>query len=66
MFCKHEWKVLSETTTESRLELSIRAMSEANLNISTLPWQLCDAERTHIQIMVCEKCGEIKRYSEKI
>ena len=63
MFCKHEWQLLSETTTESKLEHS---MKQLNQLIKSLPWQLCDAERKHIQTFSCKKCGLLKRFVEEI
>lgn len=65
--CKHEWKLLSETVTKSKYESSIEAVKDlcANTKLS-LPWQMCDADRKHIQLFTCEKCGKLKRYVEKI
>jgi hypothetical protein len=66
MFCNHEWNVLSETVTKSKLENSIEAFRAAGGENFKLPRQLCCAERKHIQIINCTKCGKIKRYVEDI
>ncbi len=65
-FCKHEWKILSEKTTISRLESAmeqIKAGFEGNVKI---PPQLCDASRKHIQVVTCEKCGKLKQFVTKV
>lgn len=62
MFCKHNWKVLSETVTKSKYEVAMDAMkTQGGVGKVKLPWQLCCAERKHIQIVVC-KCGKLKRF----
>lgn len=67
MFCKHEWQMISETTTESKFESSMEAMKNAGVSsIKTLPHQLCDGKRKHIQAFVCKKCGKLKRFVETI
>lgn len=62
LFCKHEWKVLSEITIKSKLEVVVQEL----VGCSNLPWQLADADRKHIQVFVCDKCGKLKRFVEKI
>ena len=62
MFCKHEWKLLSETVTKSKYELAIEAMTDVVQGTTSLPVQLCDADRKHIQVFVCDKCGKFKRF----
>lgn len=58
--CKHNWKILSEVKTESRLEQLRKAdCNEINLRGSML------AEFTTkklIQIVVCDNCGKLKRF----
>jgi hypothetical protein len=66
MFCKHEWKVLSETVTLSKFESSMKAWEGISPSKITLPSQLCDAERKHIQIVTCDKCGKLHRFVETI
>ena len=65
LFCKHSWKLESETTTKSKFEM---AMSSLPVGVSTskLPWQLCDGDRKHVQVFSCSKCGAIKRFVESI
>ena len=65
MFCRHEWKLLSETTTKSKFESSMEALPSGAQKMQ-LPWQLCDADRKHIQTFSCEKCGKLKRYVVQI
>ena len=62
LFCKHSWYLLSETTTKSKFE---HARQITN-NKGNLPWQLCDAGRKHIQVFKCVKCGQLKRFVERI
>ena len=66
MFCKHEWALLSETTTTSKFDDSVRAFSHAGGAKFTLPDQLCCADRKHIQVFTCGKCGNLKRFVEEI
>ena len=64
MFCKHKWKLLSETVTKSKFEVAVEG-AKGTSKIK-LPWQVCDAERKHIQTFACEKCGKLKRFVEII
>lgn len=66
MFCKHEWKTLSETVTKSKFEIAREALRIENLSEISMPHQLCDADRKHIQIVTCDKCGKLKRFVENI
>ena len=63
MFCKHEWKLLSETVTKSKFEVATEALSDRTTKMS-LPWQMSDTSRKHIQVFTCEKCGKLKRFVE--
>jgi hypothetical protein len=65
MFCKHDWKLLSETVTKSKLEVATSQFSGGAGKLR-LPWQLCDADRKHIQAFTCSKCGKFKRFVEDI
>jgi len=65
MFCKHKWALLSETVTKSKYEHAMAKMG-SNCTSIKLPWQLCDADRKHIQVFVCEKCGKMNRFVEDI
>lgn len=64
--CNHEWKVLSETVTKSKYEDSLKVSAEVLAKSVNLPHQLCCADRKHIQIVVCDKCGKLKRFVEDI
>ena len=64
LFCKHEWKIVSEITTKSRFEVATTQLN--NTKPKTIPWQLCDARRKHIQIVTCDKCGKLRRFVETI
>ena len=66
IFCKHEWKLLSTETTISKYECAIKAFDLRNLSSLRLAHQLCDAERKHIQVFSCDKCGNLKRFVESI
>ena len=62
MFCKHEWKVLSETVTKSALEVS----AKCNVTGRGLPESIMNTDRKHIQVFTCDKCGKLKRFVEDI
>lgn len=66
LFCKHEWKKISESTTQSKFEHSISVSQSVSQGVKSLPHQLVCAERKFIQVFSCEKCGKIKRFIEKI
>lgn len=66
MFCVHDWKILSETVTVSKFESSISALDGISSGTGNLPPQLCCADRKHIQIVTCFKCGKLKRFVERI
>ncbi len=65
MFCKHEWKILSEKTTKSRLELLVEVVGESTKE-TKVQYQYSDLSRKYIQIVICAKCGELKRFVERI
>ncbi len=60
MFCKHDWEVLSETTSKSRVELALELGMTINKGYAS------DLERKHIQTFTCSKCGKFKRFVEVI
>ena len=62
MFCKHEWKILSETMTKSRIEV----ISEVLNSMSKISGLYDLASRKFIQIVYCVKCGKLKRFVEEI
>ena len=65
IFCKHKWELLSETVTQSKFEVSIELVSKFTDKIN-LPWQMSSADRKHIQVFTCDKCGKLKRFVEDI
>lgn len=60
LFCRHKWEILSEQTTESQLELMVRLQMHGS---QFWPQYL---ERKVIQVCACPKCGELKKFVEKI
>ena len=58
--CKHSWKILSEKTTESRLEHMAFLGYTGNVRGTS------DAGRKFIQVVTCTECGELKRFVEDI
>jgi len=66
MFCKHDWQVLSETTTESKFEHAMKVLKPSVEGKFTIPGQMSDADRKHIQVFTCSKCGKLKRFVENI
>jgi len=66
MFCKHKWEILSETVTKSKYESSMEASAILSVSNIKLPHQLCDADRKHIQVFTCSKCGKLRRFVENI
>lgn len=64
LFCKHDWKVLSEKEMESVLEIALKSFYENGIEVKTIPHQLCHGERKYIAICSCNKCGKIKKFVE--
>lgn len=60
VFCKHNWEILSETTTKSRIEL-LREVGCQSIKGMDNP-----ADRKFIQVVACKKCGTLKRFVEDI
>jgi hypothetical protein len=63
MFCKHEWEVLSETTTKSDIEAIIE---RTPAHVENLKTRACSGNRKHIAICSCRKCGKLKRFVEEL
>lgn len=59
MFCKHKWKLLSETKSDSKLEVAyscgVTIRSGADKSI---------LERELVQVLACERCGKLKKFVE--
>lgn len=64
--CVHEWKIISEITTKSRIEVlkDFECIPSEYLRID-FPLMF-PVDRKFIQILYCEKCGKLKRYLEDI
>ena len=60
IFCKHKWKVLSETTTKSRYEHAVDMGLSGDVDRSFM------LDRKMISIIACEKCGKLKRFVERL
>ena len=60
--CKHEWKMISETTTKSKFELMTGPGGE--FSADSIPYPMF--KRKHIQVVTCSKCGKLKRFVEEI
>jgi len=60
IFCKHKWKILSETVTESPLEQSHRLglliKSSVNGHVFT---------KRYITICACEQCGKLQQFENE-
>ena len=60
MGCKHQWKILSETTTNSVAERAKK------IGATFSGGNMAMFEQKLIQIVVCDDCGKLKRYVESI
>lgn len=60
MFCKHNWKILSEIRTDSIVDRAIKNGMHIKRCSSD------DLKQTLVQIVTCEKCGKIKRYVSEV
>jgi hypothetical protein len=66
MFCKHDWELVSERTTKSKFECAVDSLRKVSSGSVSIPHQMSCADRKHIQIVACIKCGKLKRYVEDI
>ena len=64
--CKHKWRVLSETTTESKFSHAMSVSGMAGHGKVKVPHQMCCADRKFIQITVCDLCGKQVKFVEHI
>ena len=64
IFCKHDWVILSETTTKSKFEASMSVLGSAGE--VDIPGHMCGTDRKHIQVFTCKKCGKLHRFVEDI
>ena len=58
--CQHSWKILSEKTTESRLE----HMKSIGYTGTVRCYNITN--RKFIQIVTCTECGKLKRFVEEV
>jgi hypothetical protein len=65
MFCKHQWEMLSETTTESQLEQAVRVTGSHPTPQYDHQFEQM-TERKFIQVVQCTRCGKLKRFKEYI
>jgi hypothetical protein len=67
MFCNHQWRVLSESVTASKFEHAVSVVKgDGSLGKLSVPAQMSCAERKHIAVFACDKCGKLKRFVEEI
>lgn len=73
-FCKHEWEILSEVTTESKMEHFAKVTKMEHFAKVTSRYQPpanffqyeAMTARKHITTVTCKKCGGLKRFVEEI
>ena len=61
IFCRHDYKLISETTTKSKFEHASEFVNSVELQGY---WDVFN--RKHIQVFTCSKCGNLKRFVENI
>lgn len=65
MFCKHEWEVLVNETTESQMEQTLRLTGECPMPNNS--YELAEmTKRKNICTLACKKCGKLKHYVEVV
>ena len=64
IFCKHDWVLLSEFISESKLEYALKLLKGTGL--TELTGGCANPERKHIQVFTCNKCGKLNRFVEKV
>ena len=62
MFCKHDWRVLSDVIIESSLETAYRCIKAASIK-PLVHTALRNANATQVTICSCNKCGKIKKFT---
>ena len=65
MFCKHKWKVLSETITKCRLE-TYKKLTNNDLVPKDSETLNHLTSKKFIQTITCEKCGKLKQFITNI
>lgn len=61
LFCKHDWKVLTDKVTSSTFEMTLNAAKSNGAGDCKIPHQLCKDNRKHIFIASCAKCGKLHK-----
>ena len=62
LFCKHNWELISKETTKSNVQVIL----EANYNPKNFKYLYSDLQRYLIQIVVCKRCGKIKKFKDQL
>ena len=62
MFCKHDWKVLSDVTMESPFDTAIKALATVNSRPKRMN-KMPSCRTTQVIICSCNKCGKIKKFT---
>lgn len=60
--CAHKWKMISEITTKSRIEV----LKDLKCIPSEYSYIMLPVDRKFIQILSCEKCGKLRKFIEGI
>lgn len=63
-FCKHEWKLIQNITTESHIEHIKHTLGTDAVRRFTIYRD--NIERKNIVILSCNKCGKLKRFVENV
>jgi hypothetical protein len=61
--CKHDWKILSEITSDSKMETMQKTGVTHIEGVGDMA-EMC--EKTIVQIVSCTKCGVIKKFVTKV
>lgn len=60
IFCIHNWELISETITKSKIEVL------RDCGVTSLKGLYEPVDRKFIQILTCKNCGKLKRFVENI
>lgn len=65
LWCRHQWAILSEQTTMSKVELCDSLFARGGKGLAgAIPYEM--VKRKHIQVFTCSVCGKFKRFVEEI
>jgi len=60
MFCKHDWKILSEMTTDSQMDKLNKKFEYCPVRFHK--WDVSSLfAKQLIQLVTCTKCGKLKK-----